>query len=47
MSGTADDFEQATSIVEAFSEGQSEDRGGKLLAQTAAAIRHDPLTLEP
>ncbi len=39
MSETTDDFEQAARIVEAFSEGETDDRVIDLLSQIATAIR--------
>jgi hypothetical protein len=39
MSEEPDDFEQAARIVEAFSEGETDERVIDLLAQIAIAIR--------
>tara|TARA_R110000822_G_scaffold184513_4_gene323854 strand:+ start:2090 stop:2227 length:138 start_codon:yes stop_codon:yes gene_type:complete len=39
MSETPDPFDQAAQIVEAFSEGETDDRVIDLLAQIATAIR--------
>lgn len=43
MSETPTDFEQAARIVEAFSEGEADDRVVDLLAQIAAAIREQAI----